>query len=377
MKIMLHANSVTMGGGMRHLNSFLPELGKSDRKNEYVVLVRKSFPDIDVPWNISLDRLPDDLNTNWIRRVAFDLVEIPRRLKREKFDVVVSLLNFGPVSSPVPHILFQRNSLYFCEDHLARVGAREKTEILFRRRLAFESMKRASLIVTPSHAMADMIGITYPELRSRRFHLLYHGYSRDSLRDPLSEDCRKNLSVDGLKFLYPTHPAPHKGFDILFSSLSILKKNGLKFTLFVTVALEDWPEEVNRYRRWIHDNDLVGNVVFLGRVPQNQMGPLYECCDLMLYPSLCESFGFSMIEAMGYGLPIVAADTRVNREICGEGANYYPPLDPESAAAAICDALRPDVNRRLLDAGKRRMDGFDWSWQRYSREFMEMIRMVT
>jgi len=40
---------------------------------------------------------------------------------------------------------------------------------------------------------------------------------------------------------------------------------------------------------------------------------------------LCESFGFPLVEAMGARLPIVAADTPVNQEVCGKAAIYFPP----------------------------------------------------
>lgn len=38
MKILIHALGATMGGAMRHLSGFLPELGRQDQSNEYVVM---------------------------------------------------------------------------------------------------------------------------------------------------------------------------------------------------------------------------------------------------------------------------------------------------------------------------------------------------
>jgi glycosyltransferase involved in cell wall biosynthesis len=106
------------------------------------------------------------------------------------------------------------------------------------------------------------------------------------------------------------------------------------------------------------------------------MGALYQACDLMVYPSLCESFGFSMVEAMGHGLPIVAADTPVNREMCQAAALYYSPLDPATGAQAILDALDANAGARLKAAGQARMASFDWGWDRYAREFVAVIEDV-
>jgi glycosyltransferase involved in cell wall biosynthesis len=367
-----------MGGAMRHLSNFLPELGLLDRSNEYVVLVRESIPVPCPSENIKIVAMKDKKAESWWARVGHDVFLLPGKLKKEGYSCVVSLTNFGPIWTSIPHIYFQRNPIYYCHYYLDRVNTRLKMEARIRKRYALASMMRADLIVTPSHAMAEMIRDTCPETKSRSFKVLHHGFTLASLQDPLDAKFEKLFSNrNGVRLLYPTLPAPHKGFEVLFEALAILRDMGIEFSLYTTVSRNDWPEGVGRYERQVADLGLMEQVVFMGRVPQGQMGALYSRCDLMIYPSLCESFGFSMIEAMGYGLPIVAADTGINREICGSGAIYYPPLDPKSAAAAICEALKPDVNRRLLEAGKSRVDGFDWSWQRYSREFVEMIRMVT
>jgi len=364
---------------MRHLSNFLPELGRTDRSNEYIVLVRDSLSVSFSAKNICVVVMKQKMAGSWLVRIGHDVFFLPGKLKREKYSCVVSLTNFGPIwTSIIPHIFFQRNPIYYCPYYLEKVNGRLKIEAYTRRRLALASMMRADLIVTPSQAMADMIRDTCPETADRPFKVLYHGFSKDSLGDPLDPIFTKLLSAGkGIRLLYPTHPAPHKGFEVLFEALAKLRDKGVEFTLYTTVSRDDWPEGVSRYERQVDNLGIKDQIVFMGRVPQRQMGSLYSHSDLMIYPSICESFGFSMIEAMGYGLPIVAADTMVNREMCGGGAIYYPPLDPESAAAAICEALKPDVNRRLLEAGKERVDGFDWSWRRYAREFVGMVEAVS
>jgi glycosyltransferase involved in cell wall biosynthesis len=83
-----------------------------------------------------------------------------------------------------------------------------------------------------------------------------------------------------------------------------------------------------------------------------------------------------MVEAMGHGLPIVAADTPVNREMCQGAALYYPPLDPTTGARAVMDALQGDAMVHLKAAGEARMTAFDWGWGRYAREFLDILDSV-
>lgn len=377
MKILIHALGATKGGAMRHLTNFLPELGKQDAKREYVVLVRDSFPDLKLAENIHLDRITKSRASGWIARIIGDLIQLPRRLTKEKFSAVVSLTNFGPIWSPVPHILFQRNPLYYCSYYLSIIRGREKAETILRRQLAIESMKRADLIVTPSNAMAEMIRETCPQVRSQKFRTLYHGYNKENLnKEPLNGEISDIFKYSGYKILYPTHPAPHKGFEILFEAMALLKQNRHDFALFLTTQREEWPRVVIEYERQIKKMNIENHVVFLGSVRQSQIGALYQLCDLMVYPSLCESFGFSMVEALHANLPIIAADTPVNREICGGRAIFYPPFDAQRLAELLIDFFSCDQKNSDRQSSKIQ-DSFDWSWQRYVKEFLSILEGYT
>lgn len=377
MRVLIHALGANMGGSMRHLTNFIAALGEEDTAREYVVLVRESLPAMDAAGNIKLERVADRACSAWVKRVAGDVFELPRRLKREKFSVVVSLTNTGPIWSPAPHVFFQRNALLYCPFYLRTIGNRAWVEAILRRRLAVASMMRADVIVTPSKAMEAMIRGACPNTQSRKFMTLYHGFDRDSFGEPLAPNYRSLLDrAVGARLFYPTHPAPHKGFHILFPALADLKQRGIAATLFTTIQREDWPEHVAEYECQIKTLDIADRVIFMGRVPQAQMGALYEACDLMVYPSLCESFGFSMIEAMGHALPIVAAGTAINKELCVEGALYYEPLNHREAADRILEALTFDVRSRLIERGKSRMHGYDWGWRRYARDFVSLVDSV-
>lgn len=377
MKILIHALGANMGGAMRHLTNFLPELGAYDKSSEYVVLVRESFPEIKLTGNIRLERVPDGDSSSWLKRIISDVFKLPRRLKREDFSAVISLTNFGPIWSPVPHVFFQRNALYYCPYYLNKIFGRLKIETLLRRWLAIFSMMKADLVVTPSNAMGEMIRQNCPQTINCKFHTLYHGFDSDGSSEPLDQKFLQLLSSKkGKRLLFPTHVGIHKGFDVLFSILANLKKSGLEFCLFTTISRKDWPEGIDAFERTVKELGLTDFVVFMGSVPQRQMGSLYYQCDLMVYPSLSESFGFSMIEAMGYGLPIVASGTAVNREMCGNAALYYSPLDPIIGARIVEEALKPDMLQHLSNEGRKRLSSIDWSWKRYAKEFVNMVEDV-
>ena len=362
---------------MRHLTNFLPELGRQDSSREYVVLVRQSFAELDVSENVRLERVPDHVCSSWVKRIAGDVFELPRRLTREKFSATVSLTNYGPILSPVPHILFQRNALHYCPEYLARISGGLKIEMLLRRRLAVESMKRADLIVTPSNAMADMIRETCPEVRARRFKTLYHGFDSKVLGR-----CGKvelPLSANGAApiLFYPSHLAEYKGHRLLFEAVSLLKVDYPRLALILTIGPEDDPKLFASFQDDLRRLRITEHVRMVGRVPQAEIWELYRKSDLMVYPSYCESFGFSMLEAMGANLPIVAADTGGNREICDGAASYFSPFNAKECADRICEVLdNASTQASLRAAGIRRMATCDWSWRRYAIEFESILSQL-
>jgi glycosyltransferase involved in cell wall biosynthesis len=114
-------------------------------------------------------------------------------------------------------------------------------------------------------------------------------------------------------------------------------------------------------------------VQVLGRLSQAEMIDFYPRVDLVVFPSLCESFGFPILEAMACGRPVVAAGTAVNREVGGAGASYYAAEDALDGANAIRAALQdPGAAARA----QRHFASFDWGWARYVRDFGSVLQAV-
>ncbi len=94
----------------------------------------------------------------------------------------------------------------------------------------------------------------------------------------------------------------------------------------------------------------------LGSVPLEHGPALYRSCDLLFHPSLLETFPATYPEAMAMGVPIVTSDLPFARGICGDGALYFKPGDPQAASDAIVAAVAQEsVRQRLIAAGRARL----------------------
>ena len=365
-----------MGGAVRHLTSFLVALGQTDSSHDYVLLCRESVKLPQVASNIRVERVSDSSAASPLARLVKDICWLPLRARANGFDALVTLTNFGPIWTSTPHIVFQRNANYYSPYFATRVDRRTRLATALRRSIAVATMKRAAVIVTPSAAMAGLIRQTCPSVSEKRFEAIHHGFSFDCFHK-VASNSPSTLPSDGrLRLLYPTHPGPHKGFEILFDALALLRSSLDNFMLYSTIEPSDWPCGVKKYQEQINRLELNKWVKFLGRIPQAQMEGLYRTADVVVFPSLSESFGFPLLEALAFGVPVVAADTPVNREICGDGAVYYPPLDAQAAAAMISHLSVSATRRSCAEKAEARFRSVDWSWERYIRQFTTVLKEV-
>lgn len=77
----------------------------------------------------------------------------------------------------------------------------------------------------------------------------------------------------------------------------------------------------------------------VGPLTVAQCPSFYRQIDAVVFPSLLECFSVAPLEAMAMERPLFASDRPFNRDICGEHAYYFDPLDAESIAARIAEVL--------------------------------------
>jgi glycosyltransferase involved in cell wall biosynthesis len=102
------------------------------------------------------------------------------------------------------------------------------------------------------------------------------------------------------------------------------------------------------------------DVVFVGAVKLEETVCFYQAADTFVYPSLNETFGLPILEAMACGCPVVTSDTSAMPETAGGAAILSDPKDPASIGRAMIDAVGPGRDR-LRDQGLRRASQFTWA----------------
>jgi glycosyltransferase involved in cell wall biosynthesis len=102
-------------------------------------------------------------------------------------------------------------------------------------------------------------------------------------------------------------------------------------------------------------------ILFPGYVAPSEMPLMYSVSTLFLYPSLRESFGLPILEAMGCGTPVISSNTSSMPEVAGDAALLIDPYKPEEISQALIQVLGDGQLRMDLKMkGIERASLFTW-----------------
>lgn len=93
---------------------------------------------------------------------------------------------------------------------------------------------------------------------------------------------------------------------------------------------------------------------FMGYVEDNVLCQLYHDAYCLIYPSLNEGFGYPPIEAMSFGIPVIASSFSSISEICDYAALYLNPYSIEEIMNRIIKISIPDIHDEYSERAKKR-----------------------
>lgn len=124
--------------------------------------------------------------------------------------------------------------------------------------------------------------------------------------------------------------------------------------------------------RRIGELNLGDNVSFTGPLAQSELVDLYRSATVLVNPSYSESFGMSLVEAMGVGLPVVATKVGGMKEIVVSGETGYLVGQGDDQELTRClRELLKDSNLSKEMGGKGRLRALEcFSWDRRAADLI-------
>jgi glycosyltransferase involved in cell wall biosynthesis len=170
-----------------------------------------------------------------------------------------------------------------------------------------------------------------------------------------------------------------KGVDVLLRAVARLPGS---LPLRV-VIVGDGPER-GRLEALARELGLDTRVRFSGRVSAAELERSYRAARVFVLPAVVdrrgdtEGLGVVLLEAMSYGVPVVASRTGGITDIVEDGANgiLVEPGDPDALAAALERLARdPVLASRLGEAGRRTVEG-RFSWDAIAERWEQLYRSL-
>lgn len=275
---------------------------------------------------------------------------------------------------------FREKNLYFSEKaHTTTFGFRKLIDIIVRIitcgkyradsvdylywSTAF-ALKHAKKIITVSEFTKKEILSLYPKTKKDKVKVIHNGFSNDLFK-PITDQEKINLvlakyNITKPFFLYVGRLERKKNTPTLIEALSLIRENNpeIKEKLVLIGNASFGFDEVKYV---IEEFDLNNDVLIPGWVNEDDLACFYNAATAFVFPTKHEGFGIPILEALACGLPTIASDIPVLREISGEAVLYFDYNDKYDIARAMVRIVKDEkLRQELISKGLTQSCNFSW-----------------
>lgn len=177
---------------------------------------------------------------------------------------------------------------------------------------------------------------------------------------------------------------PIKGLSVLIEAIGKLTRLYPSFSKKFRVLLiggdienrKFWENsEVKKIRRLIKEKELECCIHFIGSKPHSKLPYYYSAADITVLPSLYESFGLVILEAMACGCAVIASKTGGMKYIIrdGESGRFFRNNDMEELSLVLWELLHD--KKYLLELGKNAVgESLNYCWDKQSQKVVKVYK---
>jgi glycosyltransferase involved in cell wall biosynthesis len=217
-----------------------------------------------------------------------------------------------------------------------------------------QTIKRADFILTDSKTSQRDIADRFPK-SSSKMSFAYAGYNLIPSPSPLFDgELLNKFGISGTYLAYLGGFEKRKAVEALLAAFPMIRsKHKIQLVLV---------GKKNEYFRRSLAQWQGPDIVFTDYLPDNTMLAVLRHAAALVYPTRYEGFGLPMVEAMALGVPVIARNASVMREIGTGAALLLDTVNPSTLAQA-CNTLLADpaLRERYRLQGIQRAQRFSWT----------------
>lgn len=347
-----------------------------DKENEYFIFVK---PDADnkvlsETSNFKIIELEGGPYPTW------EQIALPNAAKKYGCDILHCTSNTAPFFTNIPLMTILHDIIYMESSYLnilnSSASTYQKFGNIYRKLVVPRVLKKSKKVITVSHFEKNRIGEFFGIKGNHKLDAIYNGVSEHFKPVTNTEELQRvkekyNLPEKYFFFLGNTDPKKNTTGTLKAFS-DFLKQTESEHKL---VMLDYDKTELNKLLIEINDTNLINHIILTGYVVNTDLPSIYSQCDVFLYPSLRESFGIPMLEAMACGVPVITSNTSSMPEVSGGAAHIINPFKPEEITQGLIEILNNEAYKRsLCDKGIER--SIQFSWKNMATDYLRLYTLI-
>jgi len=333
----------------------------------HVFLLERKFREFDDPpvyKNITLENTK--LGNNGITRLWWVNHALPARVKNLNADILFSVANIGLSQPPTAQVVLCHQPNAFFIENVSTRSLFKRLRLRFMRQQILRGALASKTMIVQTEAMRERIELIEPRLKGR-IHIIPSGYRTPSKKPNIRSE-KKTLIDKASKpsLIYVTHPGESKNHLSLIQAMPKILEAFPNASLLLTLEKEipsnsEYNFFVKKIFKQAAELGISKHLVWAGILNPDEVDYALRSSNLMIFPSLVESFGLGLVEAMAAGCPIAAADLPYAHDVCDNAALYFDPNDSESIMNTVITIFsNKEISEQLQFFGKKRKELFSY-----------------
>ena len=378
-KIGIDATFNLHGGSYGHLKGFLENFSRAYNKENIILYIN--------PNNIKIldKKILNQCNLKIIKissygnlfRILWGQCILPFIAKIDNVDVLFCPGNISPILKTTK-VKSQWIATIgpFCKDMYKGVKFFTKVSFLINKWLIVFSSFTSNVVIHQADYSRQLFIKKY-NLNSSKQYLIECG--KDDYFQPdlyKKDNINKISNISSNDLLYVSHIFPYKNIKMLIQVFIKFKnRNNTNAKLYIVGKIMD-QKHFKLLKRMIDGYNFNDEIIFTGLSSKNELKYAYSICKLFTFPSLCESSGYSLIEAMSCGAPILASNKTAIPFTCSSAAEYFNSYD-ESEFLSKLETLFFD-DKKLQELKKKSLDRADemLNYEAATNNFLNIVELI-
>jgi len=330
------------------------QLQQTDRLNQYFIFVKPGEDHcLQETENFKI------VEVNGLTYADWEQISLPLAISEYNLDVLHCTSNTAPLFAGVPTMITLHDIIYL-NQNFSGGSLYQRLGHYYRKWIVPEVFKKAKKVFTVSNFEKEHIDNYFGE--TDKVEVIYNGVSSKfhSPENHELEEIRKALSLPEKYLFFLGNTVPKKNMPGLLEAY-VRYRDTVKKPLPLVIA-ESSESDINAILQKIKRPDVRKHLHLTGYVNHDWLPGLYAMAELFLYPSLRESFGIPIIEAMSCGTPVITSNTSSMPEVAGGCAILCDPYDVADMAQQMIsfDQMGQSDKDILIAEGLAHSTHFTW-----------------